>query len=255
MTFDISISFKPEAKNGLIFFKSQHSNNLQNGDFVSLELRDGKPVFKFNLGSGTAALKGKKPLEIQKWHTIKIVRDRRNATMTINGKETINGRINGKFQGLDLTSPLYLGGHPFYRQFGYSHNFRGCISHLEINSKTIEIAPNLVKSVDTATCDICGSSSTFCDNGGICQEAYNTEGYICICKQGYSGDKCEKEGFACKKGACGDGTCVNTISGFECKCPFGKIGEHCEKNIQINQPYFEDESYLAIREPKRILRA
>ena len=56
--------------------------------------------------------KAKNPIQLGEWCTIKIERDRQNATMTINKStksQIIHGRIEGKLQGLDLTTPLYLG--------------------------------------------------------------------------------------------------------------------------------------------------
>ena len=110
LTLEIDVAFKPESDQGLIFFQGQETD--LSGDFILLGLKEGVPEFKFDLGSGTALIRGPKPLELNVWHTIKIERNRRNATMTINGIQKVHGMISGRFQGLDLIDPFYLGGHP-----------------------------------------------------------------------------------------------------------------------------------------------
>ena len=51
LTLDITVSFKPMSENGLILFKKGSV------DFISLTLENALPIFKFNLGTGTATLK------------------------------------------------------------------------------------------------------------------------------------------------------------------------------------------------------
>ena len=61
--------------------------------------------------------------------------------MIINDKEILNTLVTGKFQGLDLATPLYLGGHPKVSDLGYAQGFIGCISQLKINGDDIDITP------------------------------------------------------------------------------------------------------------------
>lgn len=53
---------------------------------------------------------------------------------------------------------------------------------------------------------------------------------------------------------CGTGRCVNKPRGFECYCPFGKIGEHCEQDITIYEPAFGDGAYIAYPTPRALRR-
>jgi len=42
--------------------------------------------------------------------------------MIVNDMDSFGGAVNGKFQGLDLMEPLYIGGHP---NFNLIHNLAG----------------------------------------------------------------------------------------------------------------------------------
>lgn len=248
LSFEISVAFKPEASNGLIFYKQGAS------DFISLHLKKAVPIFKFDLGSGTATLSAGKPVILNEWNVIKIERDRRNATLTLNRNLSIYGTIGGRFQGLDLDSPFFIGGHPKTQELGYETDFKGCISQLIINSKLVNLAPSQCKvAYGVELCKSC--MDVQCDNGGICQEAQNDQGHVCLCQSGFSGDQCEKEGLTCYPGACGEsGKCVDTTTGFECKCSIGYAGDFCQEQIVIDKPYFNEEAYLAVTEPRHILR-
>ncbi len=81
-------------------------------------------------------------------------------------------------------------------------------------------------------------------------------GFTCFCMPGYSGNLCKKTGDACQPGVCGDnGQCLNTAIGYKCLCPYGKAGQNCENNIQIEIPYFSSDSYLAFGINKSVLKA
>ena len=171
--------------------------------------------------------------------------------MIIDGKQITTGNVGGKFQGLDLATSLFLGGHSNVVDLGFNQGFMGCISQLKVNGIEIDILPR----DGIETCKSCNHFDVQCDNGGHCQEANNPGGYTCLCQSGFSGSHCQKIGVACYPGACGVGQCVSTTNGFECKCPFGLQGLLCDKAISIKEPYFEEESYLAVSKPTHILRA
>lgn len=111
MQFSFEISFKPENENGLILYNG-HKGNDRTGDFISLALVNSVPEFKYNLGHSTTTVKADKPIAKREWHTVKIVRNKKKVTMFVDGNGPFIGLADGKYIGLDLTEPLYLGGVP-----------------------------------------------------------------------------------------------------------------------------------------------
>jgi len=254
LDLDISISFKPESEDGLIFYNG--NNDLGTADFVSFGLNDNYPEFRFNVGSGVTVVKADKPIEVGQWHTVKVARHRKNGSLTVDQNPTVYGVSDGKFQGLDLLEPFYLGGLPsFYRvspDVGHVRGFVGCISRLMLGSRGRDISTTAEKSVGITGCETCAENP--CDNGGICQESHSKTGYVCLCSPGFSGEKCSKVGDACFPGVCGMGKCEDTPSGIQCYCPIGRTGDRCRLEKKVKEPAFIGDSYVAYSRPKHILR-
>ena len=137
---------------------------------MSFGLREGHPEFRYDVGSGPAIIRASRPLKLGQWHTVRLMRDRRNGTLTIvnhggNNESIVRGTVPGgsnpNLQGLDLTGSLYLGSVPsavgsnirgggegktlmlmVQQQTGLRTGFVGCISRLVISGRVIkEISP------------------------------------------------------------------------------------------------------------------
>lgn len=61
---------------GLILYNGQQSGG--SGDFVSLGLNGGFVEFRFDVGSGPAVIKSALPVSLGQWHTVKLIRSRRD---------------------------------------------------------------------------------------------------------------------------------------------------------------------------------
>ena len=133
-------------------------------DFLSFGLKDGYPEFRFDVGSDPAILVSPKSVTMGQWHTVRIVRDRKNGKLIIldnkgSNETVIRGSVpDGRLQGLDLRGPLYLGSVPstisrdgggkselmvlVRQQTGLNSGFVGCISRLVISGRVIkDISP------------------------------------------------------------------------------------------------------------------
>ncbi|XP_026298180.1 basement membrane-specific heparan sulfate proteoglycan core protein isoform X9 [Apis mellifera] len=256
LKFNIEISFKPQSYDGIILYNDESSSG--NGDFVLLSLVRGYPQFSFNLGSGPAIIRADKSVTLGEWHTIKLQRNRKEGTMLVDGEGPYKGVAVGKKQGLDLKALLFIGGVPsdnIITQYAeINSGFVGCISRLIIGEKEIDLIGDQTDSVGITNCETCAENP--CNNGGVCQEAATKNGYLCLCRAGYSGKHCDYIGQSCYPGACGEGNCVNKETGFECYCPPGRTGPRCENSIKIYEPaFYDDKSFIAHETPKALRRA
>ena len=241
---------------GLILYNGQQAGG--SGDFISFGLSKGHPEFRFDVGAGPAIIKADKAIEMGKWHTVKLSRNKKDGTMLVNdGHESgpFTGSVGGRFLGLDLLEPLYLGGVPNFRSIhklsGFNRGFVGCIGRLVVGTSPSELVRDATNSRGITTCETCALNP--CEHGGVCQEAYTEQGYSCICPSGFSGLNCDQIGETCYPGACGaGGRCVNMVGGFECQCPLGTSGSNCEKEMVVYEPAFTAEgSYIAYPSPSK----
>ncbi|CAL1298853.1 unnamed protein product [Larinioides sclopetarius] len=257
LSFEVEIAFKPESMNGLLLYNGQKQ---EQGDFIALVLNNGYVEFRFELGSGPAVIRSNEPVEMRKWHTVQIRRERKDGKniyhgfLKVDDQPEVTGSAQGRFLGLDLVQPMYIGSVPDFglieSNAGATRGFIGCISHY----KTGKVVHNLLREAESygiSTCETCSSNP--CLHGGVCQEALTMVGYNCICPPGFSGRDCEKVGEACYPGVCGEGRCINKPGGgFDCFCPLGRTGVRCEKDIVIVEPAFADDAYIAYPTPNAL---
>ncbi|KPM08127.1 Laminin G and EGF domain containing protein [Sarcoptes scabiei] len=249
LRFDLALSVRPEKSNGLIFYNSGGRND---SDYIALGLRDSFIEFIFDLGGGETRIRSLKPINLNQWHRIGIVREKRSSKLKIDEEDFVTGVSDSKFIGLDLTKPLFVGGVPnsFHKKIHYfDGNFVGCIHHLNLNSKMIHLIENPIESVGITPCTICLTTS--CSNGGVCEESlFDRDGYECRCPNGFSGKNCESFTDECYDGRCmNGGRCVESYPSKKivCECPFGTIGSNCEQNVTILEPMFSNGAYLTFR--------
>ncbi|XP_072018441.1 sushi, von Willebrand factor type A, EGF and pentraxin domain-containing protein 1-like [Amphiura filiformis] len=69
-----------------------------------------------------------------------------------------------------------------------------------------------------------------CQNDGECFIV--PSGYLCSCKPGFAGAKCDENINECLRNTClNNATCVDLINDFTCVCPSGFVGSMCAVDI------------------------
>jgi hypothetical protein len=179
---EIVVSFRPETADGLILYRSQHSQrllqwrnrnvtqglssggSLLNGDFIAIELVAGHVEVRFELGNGLVVLKSLQPLETNVWHHLHFTRLEQSASMQVDQQPSVTARSNGSSVGLDLNPLLFVGGFPLLfkagllsssRQSASSTGMVGCISELRLDGRLINFWHEARETSGLIACDTC----------------------------------------------------------------------------------------------------
>ncbi|XP_063033256.1 basement membrane-specific heparan sulfate proteoglycan core protein isoform X1 [Melospiza melodia melodia] len=241
--FEILITFRPDAADGLLLYNGQRKNS--GADFISFGLVGGRPEFRFDAGSGMATIRHPTALRLGEYHTVRLLRNLTWGSLGLDGHPAVNGTSQGKFRGLDLNEELYLGGYPdigAVAKTGLSRGFMGCVRQLRIQGEDVAFGDMDLQAHGVTNCPTCQDRP--CQNGGVCQDDESGT-YVCRCPHGFTGSNCEySQALHCHPEACGpDATCVNRPDGqgYTCRCHLGKTGERCTEGEVVNVPSFDEE--------------
>lgn len=68
------------------------------------------PPWRFNTGSGTASVISKVLVRPGRWHQLVVVRNRRNAMLSVDNEPSVEGQSPPGTDGLNLDTDLFIGG-------------------------------------------------------------------------------------------------------------------------------------------------
>ena len=119
-----------------VFFYTAHD-----GDFILLELTNGRIAASVNLGSGSVTITTKKnAYNDDQWHRVKLERVKRLVNLTVDNSDTTKGKTQGafyKFLFPDEKTSFVLGGFMDDKKTNLksasSKNFSGCLQELVFN--------------------------------------------------------------------------------------------------------------------------
>ncbi|XP_029165671.1 agrin-like isoform X4 [Nylanderia fulva] len=191
--FSIELWFLTRANDGLLLYNGQLDNGK--GDFISLNLVNGRLEFRFNLGSGIANITSPDPVSRDIWHCVRISRLGREGVLQLDDGIVARGLSGSPLTELNLQTPLYVGGvkhrREVHRLVGIWTGLVGAVQRLMINGKTYQ---NLAVNITQHNTQIydglpCPRNENPCHNGGVCLPLLNS--YLCKCANGYNGLHCE----------------------------------------------------------------
>ncbi|KAM3968767.1 basement membrane-specific heparan sulfate proteoglycan core protein isoform 3-T3 [Aphomia sociella] len=248
MKFDIEITFRPTDPNGLLLYNSHGRDG--NNDYLALQLIEGIPQFVMVTSAGPVIVQGDRPLQLNVWHTIRLNRNDGKVSMYVDETGPFTSEQD-RWEILDLSEPLYIGNVPddvvLPPSVKANAGFVGCVSMLVLSQKEKNLITDRIDWSGVENCNACVPN--LCLNDGVCQEARNERGYICLCTPGYAGLNCNRTGDACRPGICGPGKCTDTADGYTCACPVTYTGRNCDVKQYIEYPAFTGSAYLAIKAP------
>jgi dystroglycan 1 len=174
------------------------SDVLGTSDFIALVIREGYAEFRYDLGSGPAVITSFDPLPMEQWVTAVAELSQRDGSLVINEGIAAKGQSAGNTVGLNLRTPLYVGGVDrtnvrISPGAGVDLGFTGCISELKIKGRLVDLINDVIDSSNVRDCSAEAPPSCAlrpCKNGGTCEEWGGR--IYCRCATGFTGDLCEQ---------------------------------------------------------------
>lgn len=183
---DIYFEFRTASENAVIF----HARGPD--DYIKLTIVNGNQLqFQFQAGSGPVGVTRETAYRLSdnKWHSVTVERNRKEAMLVIDGALKAEVRPPaGPVRALYLTSPLVIGA-----SADYTDGFTGCIRALLLNGQLVDLrryARRGIYGVSEGCIGKCDSNP--CLNNGTCIERY--DGYTCNCRwTAFKGPICADE--------------------------------------------------------------
>ncbi|KAK5603998.1 hypothetical protein CRENBAI_024714 [Crenichthys baileyi] len=197
---EFEVTFWPSASSGVLLY----SDDAGSKDFLAINLVDKYVEFRFDCGSGEAVIRSEEQISLDSWHELRVSRTAKSGILHVDNQRPIEGIAEGAFTQINCSSPLYIGGVPEYektkRTAGVMKPFTGVIQKLVLNDRTMPITVGSAGGVNIANSAHPCVESP-CANGGTCRPKWDD--YECDCPLGYDGRHCQKE--------CGN-YCLNTVT-------------------------------------------
>lgn len=229
-------------------------------DFLSLTLIEGYVELRFNTGSGTASVISKVLVKPGRWHQLVVVRNRRNAMLSVDNEPSVEGQSPPGTDGLNLDTDLFIGGvlddmsADVKERTSVSAGLVGCIRMLDVNNLVYNLQENGGSVLYGSAIGECGNNPCLpnpCKNGASCQ-VKEAEIFHCKCVNGFSGPTCADAHNPCDPNKCHPPSRCQVLpeGGYKCECPMGREGRHCEKVSDKGGafiPYFTGDSFLELK--------
>ncbi|GFU04717.1 hypothetical protein NPIL_519981 [Nephila pilipes] len=191
--FSMEMWFFARSSDGVLIYNGQKLN--KKGDFITVNLANGYVSFIYNLGSGSANITSRNAISLNKWHTVKISRLRRQGTLKVDNETTIVGKSKPPLTELNLALPFYIGGVPntryVHQDSGITKGLDGAIQKIFLNGEPwAHFTAKAVRAHGIRNYKGPPCTPGLCLHGGTCIPRLNN--HVCQCLTKYMGKRCEK---------------------------------------------------------------
>ncbi|KAL3275279.1 hypothetical protein HHI36_020047 [Cryptolaemus montrouzieri] len=140
---DIQLKFKTFAPEGLLFLAEKDNT------FISLELRNGKILYQYNLGHTTKLWHTSKTYNDGQWHTVSATREGPRGQLTVDSENVSDRTKSIEGNVLAAIDVISFGGYPGKHSHADVTNvkFDGCIDSAIVTGNSIDFKQN-IKSFD-----------------------------------------------------------------------------------------------------------
>ncbi|XP_073931083.1 laminin subunit alpha-2 isoform X3 [Castor canadensis] len=161
----IEFEVRTEAESGLLFYMAR----INHADFATVQLINGFPYFKYDLGSGDTNTMIPTRINDGQWHKIKIMRIKQEGILYVD--EASNKTLSPKKADiLDVVGMLYVGGLPINyttRRIGpVTYSINGCIRNLHMEEAPVDLE-HPTSSFLVETCFAHAQRGTYFDGTGF----------------------------------------------------------------------------------------
>ncbi|TMS12319.1 Neurexin-3b, partial [Larimichthys crocea] len=161
---EITLSFKTWQRNGLLLHTGKSA------DYVNLALKDGAVSLVINLGSGAfeaivEPVNGK--FNDNTWHDIKVTRNLRQVTISVDGILTTTGYTQEDYTMLGSDDFFYVGGSPSTADLPgspVSNNFMGCLKEVVYKNNDIRLELSRLARIVDPKMKLQGDIAFKCEN-------------------------------------------------------------------------------------------
>ncbi|XP_054719477.1 laminin subunit alpha-like [Uloborus diversus] len=163
-----ALEFRTTLQNGVMFYVAA-SNHI---DFIGLLMQNGKIIYGFNCGSGSAVITSQNQYNDGTWHRVVFSRRGQDGRLVIDDEEVFGNSV-GAASSVNLKSPFFIGGvsEEVAREAknnlkGAHSSFPGCIRNVEAQGELLTAKkPSLTRNI-TGCSDKVEEGTFFSSEGG-----------------------------------------------------------------------------------------